>query len=566
MGEGTEHKQEHKLRTNDRDSRGGAVHLDGLDSGRADPLRSDQLSELFAEEGGFSKGWSDKGWAGGGSSPMKFTDSPTTHSDSVKRMPPPEQIALLVRIKAASGNGEAAQSVALAGKEASGSRDGSGMALKAWEIPGELTKLFSKIRTNGDGKIDLDELGRAVQDNTHTGKAAQALAAVYALRGALAGSDRAISRENLSKLSDLQEVSKLLPTFDMVGKIGQLLLSSENFPADSNGVSKDLLLQRSQSKDLTAEERTLLGVAVGSFEDLRRLAGTQGDGLTRDAMRKLRDLGSEYAGVALTRKLEAVTRSVSEVQKLDTSLLFSDSGWLSWFQTKAVVPEAIQQGIVEDCNLLAPMASLARVNSAALRQMITPGGNGEFTVTFPGVPHEPITVKSPSQAELGLYSQSTKHGIWPAVIEKAFGEYVRRHPDTVGLAVPPCTAGAPPAECLSKGGLWEGINVLTGRQAQVVDLRRQHDSDFAVNLKSALDRGAVVTIASRQSFFRRPGDVIQNSHNYSVFGFDPHGPGDGTLILRDPYGKRSPVGEHTIEVRVDRLHHDFQWLAMEEKE
>ena len=546
------------------------------DLGMADSQRADRLSDMFAGQGGLSKGWSGKGWSGKGWSGKGWSaDDPTelsfgaaraSDSGLLKRMPTLEDLDTLKKIGAVFNNVDAAKHLPDAGKGTTPSKSEAIAPMKAWEIPGEIGKIFNKVDVNGDGKLDLNELGRAVQDTAYTGKAAQALAALYSSRGALAGSGDAISKESLSKLSDLKDLSDLLPTFDTVGKIGKLLLDSKLFPYKADGVTKETLLQRSQDKDLPPAEKILLTQAVNSFDDLKRLSGSNSDGLTSDGVRRLRDLASEYPDVALTKKLELITNSVSDAQKFDTSQLFSDSGWFGWFKTPAIVPEAIQQGTVEDCNLMAPMASLAKFDSAKLRNMITDAGNGEFKVTFPGVPDEPITVKAPSQAELGLYSQATEHGIWPAVIEKAFGEYVRRHPDTVGLTVPPCTAGAPAAECLSQGGYWEVVNILTGKEAQVIDLRNKLDSGFAQQLKDSLDRNAVITIASKDLLLREPGDVIQNLHDYSVLGFDPNGPGGGTLILRDPYGKRSPTGENTINVRADRLRADFDWIAVEGKD
>ena len=111
----------------------------------------------------------------------------------------------------------------------------------------------------------------------------------------------------------------------------------------------------------------------------------------------------------------------------------------------------------------------------------------------------------------------------------------------------------------------EGINLLTGRNAQVLDLGYDLDSDFPQHLQALLKKNAVVTIASSQKILRNPGDLIENLHDYSVLGFDPAGPGGGTLILRDPYGKRSVAGDKPIRVRVDQLRDDFDWIALEDK-
>jgi hypothetical protein len=150
---------------------------------------------------------------------LTFGDGQPTGADLLRQKPTQEVLGTLKKLSGAFGEVNAANQLADAGKEATPAQDGAIAQLKAWEIPGEIAKVFTKIDDRGDRgdrgdrkiddngnakdhakdrgkdtKIDLDELGRAVQDPAYTGRAAQALAALYAARRELAGAGKARAR------------------------------------------------------------------------------------------------------------------------------------------------------------------------------------------------------------------------------------------------------------------------------------------------------------------------------------------------------------------------------------
>lgn len=86
----------------------------------------------------------------------------------------------------------------------------------------------------------------------------------------------------------------------------------------------------------------------------------------------------------------------------------------------SIVPDAVIQGNVGNCNFVAAVASLAQVDPERIRNMITEDGDGNFTVRFPGYPH-PIQVQRPTDAELAHHGVGSQHGLWAVVLQRAYG-------------------------------------------------------------------------------------------------------------------------------------------------
>src|SRR5262249_25222461 len=98
---------------------------------------------------------------------------------------------------------------------------------------------------------------------------------------------------------------------------------------------------------------------------------------------------------------------------------FADSG----HPEKSITAEAIRQGNTGDCYFLAALGSMAESNPRAVANMIKDNGNGTYTVTFPGDPENPVTVKAPTEAEMATYQSGSQYGTWPAILEKAYAKH-----------------------------------------------------------------------------------------------------------------------------------------------
>jgi len=78
----------------------------------------------------------------------------------------------------------------------------------------------------------------------------------------------------------------------------------------------------------------------------------------------------------------------------------------------------LSQAIRPDPNAL---AAQAKQDPAAIRDAIKTNTDGTFTVTFKGDKTHTVTIAAPTEAELALYNGGSSDGMWPAIMEKAFG-------------------------------------------------------------------------------------------------------------------------------------------------
>jgi hypothetical protein len=118
---------------------------------------------------------------------------------------------------------------------------------------------------------------------------------------------------------------------------------------------------------------------------------------------------------------------------------------------------AIRQIGSFDCYFLATAGALAQVNPQAIVRLITPGKDGQFTITFPSKP--PLRIPAPTDAEVATY-MNARDGIWLSVLEKAYA-IVR--------------IKAEPAQAFTKEPL-DSVGFRSGNPDKVVELLTGHPS------------------------------------------------------------------------------------------
>lgn len=234
-------------------------------------------------------------------------------------------------------------------------------------------------------------------------------------------------------------------------------------------------------------------------------------------------------------------------------------------EAESIRPQAIRQGQVGDCYFESALAAVATANPQAIRNAIKDNGDGTYTVTLPGAPHEPLTVKAPTEAELGLYNGGSEYGVWAAVMEKAYGTY-RSHRNWIGSYTlqEAADGGGEPGPVIElltgQKAIWKSVG---SNQAEVVSLL---EAAFASNPPKAV----TTTIYGENSMWGLLGydtehtkDGYYKSHVYTITAFKSDGHGGGTLTVRNPWGGQDGTVNGTKEVPLNEFMNNFSAYSIQ---
>lgn len=326
--------------------------------------------------------------------------------------------------------------------------------------------LWPKVDSNGDNILSCDELASAVSNPLFVGNDALVVAALYRVRKLFPSAKTAIHGESEGGRHQCGSVSQ-----DDIDKL-------ESHP------------EANSAEDFSIE--TLSRVFSERFDDIAILRRE-----LRSAMRP---------------------RSLSDV----SLLLYADQV----NPLLSIRPEAVLQGAVGNCYFAAALAALAAANPMKIYQMIEQETDSTYRVVFPGDRESPIITALPTEGELSLYSGANSYGLWPCLLEKAYGQYLQNSQNESHCL--------PPQELSAGGGRPERVlSLFSAGDAYFVP---RHDLDMPTlgqHIKDALAEGRAVTVSTGglESSWR-----FRVGHAFSVLAYDPKGPDGGTITVRDPLG------------------------------
>jgi len=294
-------------------------------------------------------------------------------------------------------------------------------------------------------------------------------------------------------------------------------------------------------------------------EHTKDLNGSQSDIMLALKHEKLQIADPETLAAIASQIMERV-RNISNIS---LSLYSTDDD-----PVKSIKPEAIRQGMVGDCFFLAALASVAATNPQIITRMIKKNEDTTYTITFPGLRNQPIQVELPTLVELALYARLSEWGIWPALLEKAYGTYqaeFMKHPKLVAAEN---TDGA---EHMS-----EALQLLTGQAGKSQFLHNISHSDLSSILTKAFRErramGASSTHSKSRGYTADAG--LPTNHAYSIIDWNAD---FSKITLRNPWGsirRREPElvggkpsdGDYDGIFTLDLLHFllNFDFLYYEE--
>lgn len=405
-------------------------------------------------------------------------------------------------------------------------------------------RVLTKIDIDRNGWVGVDEVTQAVDNPYIRGKDAQVVSALYDLQ--TASKDFQLSGEYANPLQTLEingAKAKLETLIDAASSRNKAPHQDELlFPIlDRNG---DDVLSRSELSEAMKDPSTgngSLAVAMRLFLRRDAQAFSQGKaykGLSRedvDTLNQVMDDTDFYVKGVVSHALEQTSASQRSLKTTDAFANKEDP-------LKNISSAAINQGGVGNCYFQSVLASVADNRPELIRDMIEDQGNGLYKVTFPGDKENPMYVTTPSDINITKFNRPNEQGMWPNILEKAFGKYEAIKRD-ISLDAVPNALGAD-----SGGDPANAIRLLTGNDANSSDIsglvKINKDNPAFINrytetFKEWLDEGKIVSSSSDES--ERNDDLgLQSLHAFTVMS---HYEQDGKtyFVLRDPWGDHSRV-------------------------
>ncbi len=269
----------------------------------------------------------------------------------------------------------------------------------------------------------------------------------------------------------------------------------------------------------------------------RLIAMQAGHGLSVDQVVALSDIMSQHKA-----------KQPAETAKTNSLSLYASGTPLD-----SITPKAVRQGNIGDCIFLAALGSVAACCPETILRTITENRDGTFTVAFAGARKENLTVPRPTATELSLYAHATKFGIWPAVLEKAYGLYLAKHGQV--------RSKIPSENILARDCAFESLDLLTGQMGRWETISSMPGIILQSSLISAFSqRRAMVAASKAGGKDGRTSDAgIPGHHAYSIIAFDAQ---TGTVSLRNPWGNSQP-GEASFTMSLAQFRNNFAHIYYE---
>jgi Ca2+-binding EF-hand superfamily protein len=388
---------------------------------------------------------------------------------------------------------------------------------------------FNELDSNRDGFINNGEIETAMQNPCYSGRDAQALVALHRQQGQieeLSNDEWGYENDGITR-SDATELGRQATSLrnEINQDANTANYGTEHFgtlDADHNGYINDTEISRALNDSaLPAQDRAALEHMRDQYQQIERAHndefGRENSGISRGDLHDHWNRDSHRTINAIDGDL---IESAETINHSNPNLYGNSANPL-----ESIRPEAVRQGAVGDCQMLAPLAGLARSNPQAIRDMIQDNHNGTYTVTFPGDRQHPVTVNAPTQAELSEYARGNEHGTWAAVIEKAAG--ARRTTD-----------GSPQHGAhMTENQAYE---LLTGRRAATHDLSDVSDQDLQRRMANCHNQpiSAITNHEIDGADQRHDETNIPMGHEYTITNYDPQ---SRTVTLRNPWGNGEPT-------------------------
>lgn len=301
-------------------------------------------------------------------------------------------------------------------------------------------------------------------------------------------------------------------------------------------ITKDEIEKATASQSFKDQDAQFVSVLKGNLEKLQTLSddefGFDNDGVTSKDIDAFNEIANRSDRTEAEKDLiggidGAFWQSGQKLKDANHELFADKENPLN-----SITFDAVNQGGIGDCYFVSALSSLAKNNPQAIKDMIKDNENGTYTVTFPADPTHPVTIDAPTDAELSLYASGNK-GIWPSVIEKAYGKYYDQNKTVSQDGVPDGSL------------LHDGVRILSPGGVDIDLISYSSSSEIEAKMQQAIKDGQPITVGINgnvlsliKSGYDKTEQGLQRKHEYSVENYDPI---TKTVTIRNPWGRGEPI-------------------------
>lgn len=420
---------------------------------------------------------------------------------------------------------------------------------------------FALIDTDMDGFLTEDELGNAVSEmKFFHGQRAQIVGALYenvsdiqALSDDEFWSESGISRTDLNELDEIGSTRYAIRSLEGVDVNEWSREVFQYFDGDDNNfLSREEISSTLEDGKTRVADEQILEYCLDNFAAIQStvVGGQNSLGVSRsdltthvqnldegDHSRLLDSIGSRLNRTSNSQSLRNSTELFGEFENT----------------LESISSEAIAQGSVGNCFFLASLTAVAENAPHLIPDMIEENGSGSYTVTFPGDPSHPVTVSAPTEAEMGLFQGGSTFGIWPSVLEKAYGQYLQTYKGY---------DSATPTQAADGGGnSADVLSLLTGQEYRRVAVDSMTEAELTRLLSSMSTSSSVTPMVAciagdSDGKKTESSDGYPKDHAYGILDYSLYG-NDGYIELRNPWGSEFGSVEGTSRISVDQFRENF---------
>lgn len=220
---------------------------------------------------------------------------------------------------------------------------------------------------------------------------------------------------------------------------------------------------------------------------------------------------------------------------------------------ESIKPEFVKQGLLLDCYFHASLASVANARPDIIEKMIHDNNDGTYTVTFAGAPNQPWQVPSPTESKKMLYSSITDAGLWPLVVEEAFGKQLQKEYSDMGLG--PLVNEMLPYQLTNFPGQSEPVlDKITGQKHETMIVPTSSDSALSAALEAACEQRIPMTCGTRLVDIRPRPQGLDKLHAYSILSYDSN---RHLVTLRNPHGVDEETYQGTFQMTLKQFKDTF---------